>query len=203
MYTVKIIVKGQTSKGKELPIGHVITNSQCYRHCLPGFRNRQPIAEPVDDVTREKVKSELRNHNISVAARTPVLQRDVDRLADKLPTDEQRQFVRDDLTGAVEKASRADQVTIDSAAAYGINPTPPAGETLASLPDEGLPPLDTAAGGSLSSLSQEVSAEPPTLDELAAAVDEETAADEVAAVVPTANAEATAQAAASGYVLPD
>lgn len=40
----------------ELPAGTVIDDPQAWMHCCPGVENSEPIAEPVDDECRDRVR---------------------------------------------------------------------------------------------------------------------------------------------------
>lgn len=124
MYKIRITAAGQTSKGKPLPVGTVLEcdHPTILTHCVPGFRNSPPIAEPVDEFTAEGVAIVLKRKKQIQAANRPIVQQHMNGLAQRLPTDPSTgDFERKD-DGTVPGASERDQVTIDNAAAYGIKP---------------------------------------------------------------------------------
>ena len=121
MYTARIIAEGQRCKGKPIPVGTIVSGSEAWIHCLPGMRNSPPVAEPVDDLTAEKVKAELARRKALHAVNVPIVQAAVDTLAAKLPTDDAGQFVRRP-DGTIPRATDVEQFQIDNAEAYGIVP---------------------------------------------------------------------------------
>lgn len=44
----------------EVAAGFVLTDSDCWVHCCPGYMNATPIAEPADDECREAVQTFLK-----------------------------------------------------------------------------------------------------------------------------------------------
>ncbi len=40
-----------------LPVGHIIDDPKAWAHCVPGYMNAPPPAEPADDEARETVKA--------------------------------------------------------------------------------------------------------------------------------------------------
>lgn len=121
MYTIQITAKGQTSGGKPIPVGTIIKHPEAWRHCLRGFRNADPIAEPADDVTREKVGKATATRDRTAAANKAHLQSEVNRLAKKLPLDDDGNFKRTSA-GKISKATAAEVNLIETAEAYGITP---------------------------------------------------------------------------------
>lgn len=121
---IRITAAGQTSGGEPLEPGTIIEHPEAWRHCLPGFNNSKPIAEPADDETRAEVERRETIRKAQQAQKRPALQKQIDLLAKKYKTDEQNQFVRTP-GGFVDGASDSEQMLIDTAANYGIVPTPP------------------------------------------------------------------------------
>ena len=123
MARIEIIAKGVTAKGKPLPVGSIVEHPEAWRHCLPGFRNAPPVAKPADDETAALVKEKEKARNTRQAVERRNLQKAIDKLSAKLGLKD-GQFDRTQ-TGKVRKATEAEQAMIDTAAEYGIHPTPP------------------------------------------------------------------------------
>jgi len=49
---VEFLVDG---KRTPQPVGHLMDDPHCWIHCVPGYMNAPPIAEPVDDECRARV----------------------------------------------------------------------------------------------------------------------------------------------------
>lgn len=122
MAVVKIIVDTAKSAGKPLPKGTVIKHPEAWRHCMPGFRNSPPVAEPADAETKALVEKKLAAREKRATVVLKNLQTSIDKLAAKLGL-EDGQF-KTNKAGKVVKASEAEQALIDTAASYGIVPTP-------------------------------------------------------------------------------
>lgn len=126
MHTIKITATGQTSGGKPLDVGTIIKDPLAWIHCIPGFRNAKPIAEPVGTVTQNKVAAELKKHGAKVDASRDATQAEVDRLAKVYKLDDSGDFLRTEGGSLVRrkggKVNTADQAQADNAEAYGITP---------------------------------------------------------------------------------
>ena len=124
MALVRIIVDTAKSGGKPIPNGTLINHPEAWRHCLPGFRNSKPIAEPVDEETTKLVAEKLKRREARASVEKKNLQIAIDKLAAKLGLEDGK-FKRSKDGKKVLKASEAEQALVDTAAAYGIHPTPP------------------------------------------------------------------------------
>ena len=91
MYMVKIIEPGCTGLDKdgkivERPVGTIIYAYNAWELCCTNsvFHHR-PLAEPCDDVTREKVREELAKVDPRINAERELLQQRIDTLAAQNP----------------------------------------------------------------------------------------------------------------------
>lgn len=55
---IRLIKEADSTDGK-LPVGTEIEHPKAWMHCLPGFLNSAPIAEPIDEEAKAKVASEM------------------------------------------------------------------------------------------------------------------------------------------------
>ena len=136
MGKIKIIAEGQSwdtdgnGTVEDLPVGTVLEHPDAWMHCLPGFRNSPPIAEPADDETRAQVDAYLKATAAHRNALAYQLQNQVNALAaDKrvklqvLPNGD----VARDSSGEIKgNLSQLQRHRLETALAYGIKPTPPA-----------------------------------------------------------------------------
>jgi hypothetical protein len=85
---VRLVTEADSTGGK-LPPGTEIDHPEAWLHCLPGFLNARPIAEPADDEATAKVAAEMQKRNARLGAVQAIVRRPGEKPEDKAMT---RQF---------------------------------------------------------------------------------------------------------------
>lgn len=114
--------------GAELPVGHIISHSDAWRHCLPGYGFADPIAEPADDETAEFVQSYRAYKAPIIAQHRAHWQKVLNRFAaeGKLSVDPATGFFARDASGnLVGKLKPAERHVLEVAFSHGLKPEAP------------------------------------------------------------------------------
>lgn len=132
MYKVRIIADGQQwdpdgdGHVEPCPVGTEITHPDAWRLCLRGMRNAPPIAEPADDVTRQRVADHINENAPRKAAVLQSLQNQINALANNaklgLKFDESGQPLRDASGEIVGRLSNLQRHRLETAMSYGLVP---------------------------------------------------------------------------------
>lgn len=141
MYSIRIIAEGvkvpdESGVPTVVPIGTIITDKRAWIHCLPGFRNRPPIAVAADEVTAAKVTEERERLEPRRRAYLAHWQRKINAFAadaKKYPLGANGNFQRDAAGELVGRWSNEDRHIAELAEAHGLKPAPAAAATSAQV----------------------------------------------------------------------
>jgi hypothetical protein len=130
MYSIRIIAEGvkvpdESGVPTVVPIGTIITDKRAWIHCLPGFRNRPPIAVPADEVTAAKVTEERERLEPRRRAYLAHWQRKINAFAadaKKYPLGSDGNFLRDKAGELSGRWSNEDRHIAELAQAHGLKP---------------------------------------------------------------------------------
>jgi hypothetical protein len=130
MYSIRIIAEGvkvpdESGVPTVVPIGTIITDKRAWIHCLPGFRNRPPIAVPADEVTAAKVTEERDRLEPRRRAYLAHWQRKINAFAadaKKFPLGSDGNFLRDKAGELSGRWSNEDRHIAELAQAHGLKP---------------------------------------------------------------------------------